>query len=99
LQRGCTRCVGAVLMAQDAVDGAVSPRLTCDPARAARVVREIAGTTPATPPSHDARERQAVLSRHARAIRTTLLIQDTAGRTLQDIHTDTDADLVPSGVG
>jgi hypothetical protein len=74
-------------------------RLAGDAARAARVAREIAGTTPATPPSHEAREWQAVLSRHARAIRTTLLIPDIAGRSLQDINTDTDADLVPSNAG
>jgi hypothetical protein len=63
------------------------------------MAREIAGTTPATPSSHDSQEWQAVLSRHARAIRTTLLIPDIAGRSLQDIDTDSDTDLVPSDAG
>ena len=43
-------------------------RLAGDTASAAQVVRQIAGTAPATPPSHDRRELPAVFASHARAI-------------------------------
>ena len=69
LSFGCVPAISVLYLRRQMPETArYLARLAGDTVAAAQVVRHIAGTGPATAPSHDRRDLQAVFANHARAI-------------------------------